>query len=627
MNNFRLRAVQLDLARQMETIDFIKEFIDFITKAGFNTLVLYLEGRVRTATFSLLPPDESYSVEEMKEIVEYASQKNIDIIPATQALGHAEHFLQFEEMQHISELRDTDGRGRWTGACPVSTSFCPSLSETKTFLSEYFTELAGIFPSRYFNLGMDEVWHIGICDLCRKHPGSQAGIFADHINWLYSVISKKLGKRMMIWDDMFQHYPDVLNNIPNDIILCAWHYDAVMHFPYWHFGTQPRVDKLNLYAKLGFECIICPADFTLRNTTTFTEYASSRPCMGALLTMWEKSDCFYNESFPAIAYAGNLWQGMSSGNAFKSALESIFECSETVFSAILKTAKEINIWYWRRDCKAENYLRGELKEEEYIIKTLTDTLTETLSQYLIKINNPRGKMVLENMLLRLEYGKIYTMGREIIPRFFDPEKSPSQVDRERLKNLLEAFRDHYSKLCDFWARVRPGIPHKALDSFFTTAIQSFSSLMTKEANGLLTLRLFDIGITQDTEVLVKFTDSTEWESIFNTRLTPYYHETCHERSFPVSFDRVPVAIRFETWGYGTQGINFIEIVNSHGRFIPGKIQLTKGQVTGIENILADDASYANLGESYSIENFNNHGSNANKKRHGIELLLKKEQFN
>ena len=51
--DFEIRAVQLDLARQLESMDFILNFIDFIAEKNYNTLFLYLEWRIRTRTFDI----------------------------------------------------------------------------------------------------------------------------------------------------------------------------------------------------------------------------------------------------------------------------------------------------------------------------------------------------------------------------------------------------------------------------------------------------------------------------------------------------------------------------------------------------------------------------------------------
>lgn len=48
-----LRMVQLDLARQTETCSFLSNYVDRVSAFGYDTLVLYLEARVATKTFSL----------------------------------------------------------------------------------------------------------------------------------------------------------------------------------------------------------------------------------------------------------------------------------------------------------------------------------------------------------------------------------------------------------------------------------------------------------------------------------------------------------------------------------------------------------------------------------------------
>ncbi|MBR2723762.1 MAG: hypothetical protein IKB77_05455, partial [Lentisphaeria bacterium] len=81
MNNFQLKCVQLDLARQKENIPYIKEFITFAADAGYNSIMLYLEDRIKTASYPYIPDEESYSVQEMRELVAFAAEKNLELIP------------------------------------------------------------------------------------------------------------------------------------------------------------------------------------------------------------------------------------------------------------------------------------------------------------------------------------------------------------------------------------------------------------------------------------------------------------------------------------------------------------------------------------------------------------------
>ncbi|HRJ73201.1 MAG TPA: hypothetical protein PLS03_13340, partial [Terrimicrobiaceae bacterium] len=70
--SFGIRSIQLDLARQMETVDFIREFTDFAARNGYNSLTLYLEGRIRTPAFPYPADSESYTRADIADIVAHA---------------------------------------------------------------------------------------------------------------------------------------------------------------------------------------------------------------------------------------------------------------------------------------------------------------------------------------------------------------------------------------------------------------------------------------------------------------------------------------------------------------------------------------------------------------------------
>ena len=99
--NYEIRAVQVDLARQMETIPFLKNYIDFIAENHYNTLFLYLEWRIRTKTFDI-GKNDGYSADELREIIDYAAVRGIDVIPGLATLGHAEHFVNMGRATIIS---------------------------------------------------------------------------------------------------------------------------------------------------------------------------------------------------------------------------------------------------------------------------------------------------------------------------------------------------------------------------------------------------------------------------------------------------------------------------------------------------------------------------------------------
>ena len=298
------RGVQLDLARQMETVEYIEGFIDLMAQWGLNTLVLYLEGRIKTESFPYPKAEASYTPEEMKRVVAHATEQGIDVIPVVSCLGHAEQFLQFPELADLGELRG--GRMGRFGA--FEHCFCPSQPELYEFLDKYLTELAEIFPSPYMHLGCDEAWDFAYCDACRERAEGEEGpsaIFAKHLQSLHAITAK-LGKRMIIWDDMFEQYEEALEDTPRDIVMCCWQYDYVSR-PRAHFRNIQRWDALADYERLGFDSIVGSRELVANNILTLTKYAAGRNPLGAFATVWEHSAGFLHAYYPNLAFAGKLW--------------------------------------------------------------------------------------------------------------------------------------------------------------------------------------------------------------------------------------------------------------------------------------------------------------------------------
>ena len=305
---FSERAVHLDLARQMETVDFVRDYIDLIADNGYNTLNLYLEGRLATPTTQALPDEECYSAEDIRKIVEKADSRGIEVYPEVEALGHCEHFFRDGRLRHLSEERDGDGR--WTQSQP--TTFCPSLPESKAFLERYLAEVAAMFPeSRYVAVGLDEAWHMGFCRLCaeRRRTEGFGGIFAEHARFLNDVLVR-LGKTMRLSDDFYEFFPERLAELPKNAFLDHWIYDTQVSR--WghrgHFAQRIRRDLLRDYAKLGLKASsMCSLYGGYDNVRALTEYSAAAGCEGMMLTQWEMTDRGHGQFVPVVVAIGGYW--------------------------------------------------------------------------------------------------------------------------------------------------------------------------------------------------------------------------------------------------------------------------------------------------------------------------------
>ena len=107
----QLVCLQIDLARQKENLDYVKSYMDFAAENGYNSLIMYLENLVRTPSTEYFDLEESYSQDEIKELVTYAESRGLDVIPAFENLGHLERFFRYPQWQGFAEInKDTQGR-------------------------------------------------------------------------------------------------------------------------------------------------------------------------------------------------------------------------------------------------------------------------------------------------------------------------------------------------------------------------------------------------------------------------------------------------------------------------------------------------------------------------------------
>lgn len=296
-----IRAVQLDLGRQMETVEFLKDYAEKVSSVGFNTLVLYLEGRVKTPSAHFLDDKRCYTPAQMREVVEHASKFGVECVPVVSILGHAELFLRYKESREFAEGRARKG---WVGS-----TFCLSSPKTRDFLERYIAEVAAIFPSKHFHMGFDEAWDMGTCELCapvRKEKG-MGPLFTEFVKFAHSLAEKN-GKRMWMWDDLWEFFPEELANCPKDIVMCNWKYDAISPWGIRaRFADSTRVDWMALYAKCGIECL-ASCNTIEKNIRTFTAYARKHPnCIGGFVTQWEMSAMHHGIRLPLVLGAGLYW--------------------------------------------------------------------------------------------------------------------------------------------------------------------------------------------------------------------------------------------------------------------------------------------------------------------------------
>jgi hexosaminidase len=171
--------------------------------------------------------NQFYTKEQMRELVAYAAERKVDILPAIEIPGHAMAILQY-----IPELSCKPESG------PVSKStICIGTEATYRFIESLIGELAEVFPFQYIHIGTDEVEFTDVpeagvffnwqeCTVCRERRKKEGLKDVRALFYYFTrqtdAIIKKHGKRMMMWNDQI----DVGNpkdvDVPRDILMHYW---------------------------------------------------------------------------------------------------------------------------------------------------------------------------------------------------------------------------------------------------------------------------------------------------------------------------------------------------------------------------------------------------------------------
>jgi len=624
--SYTIRSVQLDLARQMETVGFIKEFTDFAARNGYNSLTLYLEGRIRTPGFPYPEKAESYTTDQMAEVVAYAADRDIDVIPVVSTLGHAELFLRYPELAHLAETRGGVS-GRFEH-CPAQV-FCPSQEDTYRFFRDYLSEICRIFPSPYFHVGCDETWDMGSCELCvdrLRHGESQADIYAKHLLDVHRIITGELGKRMIIWDDMFEFYPGALEKLPHDIILACWQYHDRVEQARGHFLNGLRVDSLAEYDRLGFQYLICPSDYThtIHNAESFTSYGAKHRPLGGLMTTWEKSDSFLLQSMPLIACVGRLWASGRAGDCDKilrEVIEEIFGLDDEIFYFAIKALCSSGLYLERR-IRLDDYLTCGENNFDYSRRRLVEMLLAILPAYRDKavvVSRP----ILEEILLSLRSEQIATMLEDLVPRFFK-DRAPLIENGQKLRQIRALLAEVSAERIALWRRVRPGISPAKMEAHYRGYLENLDQIPSLSADhGTLTVHFLlpDQYSAQSVRLSIRYDDNSSYEEVAKGVFKEMLHLDCfYSRLFLIAGDRTPTDIKVETSGFGGQGFTYFEIENTRGRFVPSAVKNLRGIVSDPENLLTSDWTWAFAGERTTKACYHNPG--LAKAVHGFEIALK-----
>jgi len=211
--SIRYRGVMQDISRgQVLNMESLKQVIRTISYFKMNLLSPYIEHTFAFEGHPLIGQGcGSLTKEEVRELDDYAKDYHIELVPSFQALGHFQQILKHKEYARLAETE-----ARW--------SLSPAEEDSYKLLEELFSEIVPAFSSKFFNIGCDEVWDLGT-GKSKKMAQGKGELYLSHILKVKKMLDK-YGKTTMLWGDMLLHYPEIIPEIPKDVIVMNWHYGS-----------------------------------------------------------------------------------------------------------------------------------------------------------------------------------------------------------------------------------------------------------------------------------------------------------------------------------------------------------------------------------------------------------------
>ena len=148
------RAVHLDTKHHLDRMDYYYRMIDRLARYKVNAIIWELEDKLRFPRRPETGAPNAISKQEMQALCRYAKERNVEISPLVQGLGHAGFILK-----HHWELREN----------PASDwEFCPSDPRTYEVQFDLYLDALEAMPyGKYLHVGGDEITAIGIDDRCK----------------------------------------------------------------------------------------------------------------------------------------------------------------------------------------------------------------------------------------------------------------------------------------------------------------------------------------------------------------------------------------------------------------------------------------------------------------------------
>lgn len=296
----RYRGFQDDLSRgPFPTLAFQKQQIRALAAFKCNLYSPYLEHTFLYPDQPLAaPPGSALTPAEARELVTYARQYHVTVLPEQEAFGHLHHVLKYEQYKDVAEE-------------PHGDVLAPGQPGSLPLIKDWFSTLAATFPAPFLHIGADETFDLG---RGRTKPAVDARgygpVYVDFLKQIHDELAP-LHRKIVFWGDIGGDDPKAVAGLPKDMIAVPWNY----------WDKKDFAHLIEPFAKNGIETWVAPGvgnwnevypanQNALGNIQGFVREGQQLGSTGLLNTVWndDGEGLFNLDWYGAVFGAVAGWQ-------------------------------------------------------------------------------------------------------------------------------------------------------------------------------------------------------------------------------------------------------------------------------------------------------------------------------
>ena len=318
--DFSSRGVMLDVSRdKVPTQETLFRLVEELAELKYNRLELYTEHTFAYRNHREVWAEASpLTAEDFRALDTFCADRFIDLVPNQNSFGHMHRWLKHPRYASLAEAPD-GFMTPWGERREGPFSLNPLDPGSLALVTELFDELLPHFTSRNVNVGCDETFDLGQgrskaeCERVGK-----GRVYLDYLLKLHQMI-RGHGRTMQFWGDIILHHPELIPELPRDVVPLVWGYEA----------DHPFDEQCSKFAATGLTFQVCPGtsawnslvgrtDTGLANLKLAAEAGRTHGAAGYLVTDWGDNGHWqpYAVSLlPFAAGAGYAWCGTAQDRA------------------------------------------------------------------------------------------------------------------------------------------------------------------------------------------------------------------------------------------------------------------------------------------------------------------------